>query len=263
MNSNQSTLGKWLFPSSVFLIYLFLYFPILVLMLFSFNIDPQVFYWKGFTTKWYFKLLKEVEIWDAFKNSILVALAATCFSVSMGTLLVCFASRRTLRNVQPLFFGILAMPEIVIAVSMLSIFSFFGVPFGFTTLIAGHTLLGLGYVVPIVYSRFIELDKRIMEAAYDLGATRGQVIRTIVIPLLRPALLAGGLLTFIVSFDDFVFSFFCAGGSAQTLPIYIFAMIKTGASPVIAVISTLLLLMSSLLACVVSLFHIRKVGVIR
>lgn len=263
MSNNQFTIGRWLFPTSIMLIYLFLYLPILVLIIFSFNIDPQVFYWKGFTTKWYVKLFNEVEIWDAFKNSILVALSSTCFSVTMGTMLVCFASRRTLRNVQPLFFGILAMPEIVIAVSMLSIFSFFGVSFGFTTLIAGHTLLGLGYVVPIVYSRFIELDKRIMEAAYDLGATRGQVIRTIVIPLLRPALLAGGLLTFIVSFDDFVFSFFCAGGSAQTLPIYIFAMIKTGASPVVAVLSTLLLLMSSVLACIVSLLHIRKVGVIR
>jgi spermidine/putrescine transport system permease protein len=263
MNNRKYTPSSWLLPASIIVIYLFLYLPILVLILFSFNSDPNVFYWKGFTTKWYVKLFREGEIWDAFQNSIIVALSATCLSVTMGTLLVCFSSRKTLRTVQPLFFSILAIPEIVIAVSMLSIFYFFDVMFGFTTLIAGHALLGLGYVVPIIYGRFVELDKRIMEAAYDLGATRGQVIRTIIIPLLRPALFASGLLTFIVSFDDFVFSFFCAGGSAQTLPIYIFAMIKTGASPVVAVLSTLLLALSSILACFVSLLHIRKMGVIR
>ena len=89
MSNNQFTIGRWLFPTSIMLIYLFLYLPILVLIIFSFNIDPQVFYWKGFTTKWYVKLFNEVEIWDAFKNSILVALSSTCFSVTMGTMLVC------------------------------------------------------------------------------------------------------------------------------------------------------------------------------
>jgi spermidine/putrescine transport system permease protein len=146
---------------------------------------------------------------------------------------------------------------------MLSFFYFIAVPFGFTTLIAGHTLLGLGYVVPIVYTRFSSLDKRVIEAAYDLGATREQVIRTIIIPLLRPALLAGGLLAFIISLDDFVFSFFCSGGSAQTLPIYIFAMIKTGASPLIAVISTFLLVVSSLLIFIVVFVQTRKLKMVQ
>lgn len=251
-------MGMSLWPLMVGLFYLFLYLPMLILVFFSFNSDPYVFYWKSFTTKWYFKLFKSIEVWDALKNSIIVALTSTALSTLMGAVFVCYAGRRVVGQLQPLFYAILAMPEIVLAVSMLSFFSFTAVPLGFTTLIAGHTLLGLGYVVPIVSMQFIELDRRTIEAAYDLGATPSQVVRTIIIPLLRPALIAGGLLSFIISLDDFVFSFFCAGGSEQTLPMYIFAMIKAGASPVIAALSSIMLLFSSVLVLLFFALHLRK-----
>ena len=122
----------------------------------------------------------------------------------------------------------------------------------------GHTLLGLGYVVPILHSRFQELDKRYMEASLDLGATESQTIAWVIIPLLLPSLLAAALLVFVLSFDDFLISFFCSGGSTQTLPIYIFVMIRSGATPMINALSTILLVVSSLLVLIFSSLKIKK-----
>lgn len=256
-------IGRTLFPVAVSLLYFFLYVPILVLVFFSFNTDPYAFAWKGFTIKWYIRLFKSVEIWHALQNSLIVAVVSATLSVSLGMLFVVYMKRKYLAQTQLFFYGILAIPEVVLAVSMLSLFYFMNVPFGFTTLIAGHTLLGLGYVIPIVYTQFSSLDRRVIEAAYDLGATREQVLRTIIVPLLRPALLSGGLLAFVISLDDFVFSFFCSGASAQTLPIYIFAMIKTGASPVIAVLSTFLLMVSSMMIFVVVFVQAKKLHMVQ
>jgi len=145
----------------------------------------------------------------------------------------------------PLFYLGLAVPEIVIAVGLLATFYVLSLPLGITTLIAGHTLMGLGYVVPIIYARYNELDEHLLEASYDLGATRAQTFFYIVIPFLFPALLSSALLVFIISFDDFVLSFFCSGPSAQTLPVYLFALIRSGATPMVNAISTLMLVSSA------------------
>jgi len=135
------------------------------------------------------------------------------------------------------------------------------VPLGTTTLIVGHTLLGLGYVIPILHARFVELDISLIEASYDLGATQKQTFFSIVLPLLRPALIASGLLVFIISLDDFIISFFCAGASIQTLPLYIFALIRTGASPMVNALSTILLIVSSLLVFLFSFLQIKKIRI--
>ena len=260
MNTLFTFIKRDAFSIVVALLYLFLYLPILLLVIFSFNKNPYDFFWTGFSTQWYVQVFKSSEIGNALKNSIIVALSASVLSVLMGTLFVSFGSGVVVKRMQMFFYAILAMPEIVLAVSMLNLFSLFGVSLGFTTLIVGHTLLGLGYVVPIVYTRFVELDKRLLEAAYDLGATREQMIRTIILPLLRPALLSAGMLTFMVSFDDFIFSFFCASGNAQTLPVYLFAVIKSGTSPAIAAFSTLLLIVSSLFIGIFSFIQFKKIG---
>ena len=126
------------------------------------------------------------------------------------------------------------------------------------TIIAGHTLLGLGYVIPILYDRFIELDESLIEASYDLGATKRQTFFSVVLPLLAPAMIASGLLVFIISLDDFVISFFCAGASVQTLPLYIFSVIRTGASPMINALSTIMLIVSSFLVLLLSFVQVKK-----
>jgi spermidine/putrescine transport system permease protein len=204
-----------------------------------------------------------VEVWDALKNSLIVAFSSVACSLSLATLFVFFCNKRYLRRFMTFFYTGLAVPEIMLAVGLLSFFYFFSVRLGLSTLIAAHTLIGLGYVVPIIYESYISLDKSIIEASYDLGATRQQSFRTVVLPLLSPALISSALLVFIVSFDDFFLSFFCAGAATQTLPVYIFSLIRAGSSPVVNALSTVLLLVSSLLMFIFFSVQVKKTDVLR
>jgi spermidine/putrescine transport system permease protein len=176
----------------------------------------------------------------------------------MGIALVMYAKRNVMVGSLILFYGTLAAPEIVLAVGLLSFFSLCSVPLGFTTLVAAHTLMGLGYVVPILYDSYAELDYSVVEASMDLGATKFQTYRWVVLPILRPALAAAALLVFIISLDDFMISFFCSGASTQTLPMYIFSMIRSGTTPVVNAVSTVLLLLSSMLVLFFSSLKIKK-----
>lgn len=252
-------LSAYVLPVAVAALYLFLYLPIFVLIVFSFNDNAFTQSWAGFTTDWYTDLFDSIELWDALKNSLIIALSAVILSLSLGSTLIFFGSRAVVQRLLLLFYGSIAIPEIVLAVGLLSLFSFFAVSLGSTTLIVGHTLLGLGYVIPIVHSRFAELDVNLIEASYDLGATKWQTFFKVVLPLLMPALIAAGLLVFIISLDDFIISFFCAGASVQTLPLYIFALIRTGASPMINALSTIMLIVSSILVLLFSVVQVKKI----
>lgn len=254
---------SYLLPILALSAYLFLYVPIIILVIFSFNASDLPFAWEGFSLRWYQALWASSDIWLALKNSLLVAMASVVLSLSIGLLFVFYSWRSWLSQFFVMFYASLAIPEIVLAVGLLSLFSFFGVSLGLTTLIAGHTLIGLGYVVPILQSRYDELDKRYMEASLDLGATEGQALRKVMIPMLRPALGACALLVFILSLDDFLISFFCSGGSTQTLPIYIFVMIRSGATPIVNALSTILLVVSSLLVLVFSSLQIKKTDLLQ
>lgn len=258
MEASKSSFSRYFFQCTVLSVYFFLYLPIIVLVLFSFNNNEFTYEWQGFTTKWYHELFQSVEIWDALKNSFVVALSSVALSLTMGVLLVFYSTHTFFKKAFLLFYGNLAVPEIVLAIGMLSFFSFFSIPLGLTTLIAGHTLLGLGYVVPLIHSRFIELNDRFTEASLDLGATQGQTLTKVILPLLYSSLIAAGLLVFIISFDDFVISFFCSGSATQTLPMYIFSMIRAGASPVVSALSTLLLVVSSILVLIFSSLQLKK-----
>jgi len=252
---------QYAMPFFVMLLYLLLYIPIFVLVVFSFNNNALTYHWIEFTTEWYQELFSSIEVWDAFANSLLVACSSVALSLALGSCFIYFTSKQTVEKLLILFYGSLAMPEIVLAVGLLSLFSFCAVPLGASTLIVGHSLLGLGYAVPILYSRYKELDTSLLEASHDLGATQRQTFFRIVLPLLSPAMIAAGLLVFIISLDDFIISFFCAGASIQTLPLYIFAVIRTGASPMINALSTILLLSSSILVLLLSFLQVKKLGI--
>jgi spermidine/putrescine transport system permease protein len=142
------------------------------------------------------------------------------------------------------------VPEVVLGVGLLTFFVLCSVPLGLMTLIVAHTVLGLGFAVPLINGRFAELDIRLVEASLDLGATVHQTFFSIIVPLLRPTIIAAGLLVFIISFDDFVLSYFCSGTSVQTLSLYLLSMLRTGISPTMNALSTLLLLLSSILVFV-------------
>lgn len=240
--------------------YFFLYIPIVILIVLSCNASPYFYDWQGFSLHWYYQLFDSVEVWSALQNSVIIALSSMFFSLALGTLLVFYARKNILKKIIILFYGTLAAPEIVLAVGLLSVFIFFTIPLGLLTTIAGHTLIGLGYVVPMMYSRMQELDVALIEAAMDLGATYNHTFYSVVLPFLRPTLIGAGLLVFIISFDDFIISFFCAGATAQTLPLYIFSVLRSGATPMVNALSTILLIISSLFVLLFSLFTLRKVG---
>ena len=251
-NSRHFLLVSWV------MLFYFLYVPIVVLVLFSFN-NSTTGQFTEWSLRWYRELFASPEIWQALKNSLIVAGSAVFLSLLMGTALVVASMRTHFYNVIFLFYGSLAIPEIVLTVGLLSAFSFFSIPLGLTTLIVGHTLIGLGYVVPMLYARASEIDYRLVEASLDLGASQVQTFFNITFPLLRPALLGAGLLVFIVSFDDFLIAFFCSGATEQTLPLYIFSLIRVGSVPIINALLTILLVISSLLVLLFSLLSVKRI----
>lgn len=239
-------------PIFVFASYLFLYLPIIILVLYSFNSGALEYTWSGFTDQWYRDLLASREAWDALQTSFIVGISTVIITITMSAALVFFGHRTFLHSFFFTFYANLAVPEIVLAVALLSLFSFFAIPLSLMTLIVGHTIIGLGYAVPMIYARYKEIDARLVEASYDLGATPFQTFFKIVLPLMSSALLAAAMLVFIISFDDLIVSFFCSSGSTQTLPIYIFSTIRAGASPEVSALSTVLLVISSFLVLIFS-----------
>lgn len=253
--TKNGTLGKYTgIFWSIFIacLYLFLYIPIIILVVFSFNKESFPAPWHGFTLHWYKELwFGSEELWSSLYNSLIVAFSTTLISLCMACALIfSIMHKGSTRKLLKVFYANLIVPEIVLAVGLLSLFTLFSVPLGKATLIAAHTVLGLGYAVPILYVRYQELDYRLLEASLDLGATLSQTLLKVILPLLRPALLAAGLLVFIISFDDFVISYFCTGPSSQTLPVYILSLLRGGVSPVVNALSTGLLVLSSLLVIV-------------
>ncbi|MFZ4772930.1 MAG: ABC transporter permease [Chlamydiia bacterium] len=233
----------------VFLIYLFLYIPIVVLILFSFNSKSFPSPWEGFTMHWYKELLESKDLWASFTTSLTVSCLSTLLSLIMGVFFIYYISRRKKgESLVPLFYSNLIIPELVLAIGLVSYFSLFRVPLGFQTLLIAHTVLGLGFAIPILYVRYKELPPSLVEASLILGAGPTKTFFKITLPLLKPALLASGLLIFVISFDDFMFSYFCAGTSVETLSLYLISSIRFGISPVVNALSTLLLFLTIPLA---------------
>lgn len=252
----ETKLKKFVLPLYVIFFCMFLYLPIIILMIYSCNKAGFPAHWTGFSFCWYRDLFASVEIWKAFQNSIAVALGSAFLSVIFGLMFVCGA-KHIKADISYFFYSNILVPDIVIAVGILSLFSYFMVPLGLITLIVGHTVLGLGFTIPVLKARLDELDHRLIEASLDLGASSFYTFRHIVIPFLYPAILVSTLLVIIVSFDDFIISFFCVGSSTQTLSLYVFGMIRSGISPTVNALSTIMLLVSSFFVLAISLLQDR------
>lgn len=251
-------LSRYIVPVWVACAYAFLYIPIIVLIVFSFNSVAFPYQWKGFSLQWYEQLFESIDIWKAAANSFIVAIAAVFLSLTFSLFFVLWCVQSRKKWLLNLFYPVVIVPEIILAVGLLCFYVFFNIPLGLPALIMGHTLLGFGYAVPIIYTRYSALDKRMIEASLDLGANNRQTFRKIVMPLLQPALIAAGILIFIVSFDDFLIAFFCANASSQTLSLYIFSMIRSGVSPVVNALATLMLIISSVLVAVYSFIKVKE-----
>jgi spermidine/putrescine transport system permease protein len=233
------------------LTYCFLYLPIVILLVFSFNSARFPSPWTSFSWQWYEELFQASSLWHAFFNSLYVATSSTFLSLALGVSLIFYLSQENkIQKYLSLYYGNLVVPETVLAVALLGFFTLTSIPLGLITLILAHTILGLGFVIPILYARYAELDKKMTEASLVLGATPKQTFLKVILPLLRPSIIATGLLIFIISFDDFILSYFCAGSSSQTLSLYILSMLRTGVSPVVNALSAVLFVLSSTLALI-------------
>lgn len=237
------------FPIVVTLLVLgFLYLPIVILIANSFNPARFSSRWEGFSLVWYAKLFESPEIWQAVRTTLIIAVTVTAVSVVLGTAaayaLHRWGSSRLQRVHYTLIYQPLVVPEILMGISLLMAFVAAGVPLGLFTIFLAHVTFCVSYVAMTVLGRLQDFDFSVIEAARDLGASPWQSTRRILLPMLRPGIVAGGLLAFTLSVDDFVITFFVAGPGSTTLPLRIYSMIKYGAPPMINALSTLLLVVT-------------------
>ncbi|UCE63693.1 MAG: ABC transporter permease [Nitrospirota bacterium] len=226
---------------------LFLYAPVFLLIIFSFNASPMSVRWEGLSFQWYLQLLGDHALFEATQNSLLIALTSTVCAVIMGTGAAMVLERRAVRGVRFLNAALvlpLVIPEILMGVSLLLFFVMIQVPLGLITVMIGHIAFNLPLVILVIRMRLRKLDPLLEEAARDLGASAWQTFRWVTLPLLRPAIIGSALMAFTISLDDFVVTFFTAGPGATTLPLKVFSMIKTGITPEINALSAVLVMVS-------------------
>jgi len=227
-------------------VYAFLYIPLVVVVIFSFNDSRLSAEWVGFTTDWYRKLFENEEMLAAAVNSLIIACVAAGLATVLGTM-AGIAMHRYRSKVLPfMVLTPIAMPEILLGVALLIFFiSTFGAEsLSLATVIVAHTTFCIGFVAIIVRARLAGMDESIFEAARDLGATPWQTFRLVTLPLIKPGIIAGALMAFTLSIDDFVITFFTAGAGVPTLPLTIYTMIKIAVTPEVNALSTLLMLIT-------------------
>lgn len=225
-------------------VYVFLYAPIVVLVMFSFNSDRRNVNWSGFTLEWYGKLLHNENLHRAIWNSLLVSLSATLVASILGTLAALALTRYRFRGrstVTGLIFLPMAIPEVVMGTSLLTFFVSLGFRLSLATVIMSHIAFCVGYCTATIRSRLEGTNFACEEAAADLGANPWQCFWLVTFPRILPGIASGALLSFTLSLDDFVVTFFTAGIGAGTLPLKIYSMVKFGVTPEINAISTLTL----------------------
>lgn len=226
------------------IIYGFLYLPIFILVIFSFNDSKLNAVWTGFTVKWYGSLWQNGAVLHATQMTLIVAFASTILSIIFGILVSVGMYRYKFKGksvVDGMLNVPLVLPEIVMGISLLAFFSMIKVPLGIWTLIIAHVTFSIPYVVVVIRARLQGFDKSIEEAAMDLGANEWKTFRLITLPIIQPAIVASALLAFTISMDDVIVSFFVAGPGSTTLPLQIFSMVRFGVTPEINALSTIML----------------------
>jgi len=236
--------SPWLWLAAL-LVYLFLYLPLTVVVIYSFNDSRLNAEWVGFTWHWYEVLLNDEEMLQAALNSILIALGASLIATVLGTMAGIAMHRYRLRVLPFLVITPVAMPEILLGVSLLLFFiQVLHLTLGLLSVLIAHITFCVGFVAIVVRARLAGMDESLFEAARDLGATPWQTFRLVTLPLILPAVIAGALMSFTLSIDDFVITFFTAGVGVSTLPLQIYSMIKIAVTPEVNAVSTLLMLLT-------------------
>lgn len=231
----------------MFVVYAYLYIPIIILVTNSFNEDRYGLTWKGFSWNWYERLFNNDTLIQAAFHSVTIAFFAATLATIVGGLTAIALYRYRFRGKQAvsgMLFIVMMSPDIVMAVSLLALFMVVGISLGFWSLLLAHVTFCLPYVTVTIFSRLNGFDARMLEAAKDLGASEVTILRKIILPLALPAVVSGWLLSFTISLDDVVVSSFVSGVSYEILPLRIFSLVKTGVTPEVNALATIMIVLS-------------------
>ncbi|WP_395826559.1 ABC transporter permease [Collimonas sp.] len=242
-------LWLWLVALAV---YAFLYVPLIIVVVYSFNDSQLNAEWVGFTLDWYRKLFRNDGMLRAAGNSLIIALVASAAATTLGTMAGFAMHRYKLKLLPLLVLTPIAIPEILVGVSLLIFFVMLNITLGLVSIALAHIAFCIGFVAIVVRSRLSGMDESLTEAARDCGATPWQAFRLVTLPLIMPGVVAGALMAFTLSIDDFVITFFTAGANASTLPLQIYSMIKIAVTPEVNAVSTLLMGLTLVLIIIAS-----------
>ncbi len=244
--------GLWIAALGV---YAFLYAPLVVVVAYSFNDSRLNAEWVGFTWHWYGVLVHDQDMLQALGNSLFIATVSSLCATALGTMAGLAMHRYGMRFLAFMAMTPVAMPEILLGVSLLLFFiQVLNLTLGFLSIIVAHITFSIGFVAVIVRARLAGIEESIFEAARDLGASPWKTFRYVTFPLILPGVVAGGLMAFTLSIDDFVITFFTAGVGVATLPLRIYSMIKIAVTPEVNAVSTLLMLLTLTMIALASRF---------
>lgn len=260
--SNTKSIARLLNPKRLYLssVYLFFYLPIFVVIIYSFNQSNFSLLWHGFTFHWYYKLFHDQEIFVVIMHSLTIGILASTIATIIGTLAAVslFRYRFSGKNIlHGLLFILIILPDIVMGISLLILYNALDLPLGFWSLLLAHITFCIPFVAITVYARATTLNHDVFEAAKDLGANDFTIFRKIVIPLLAPAIIAGWLLSFTLSIDDVVISYFVSGPNYEILPLKIYSMVRVGIKPEVNALATMLLFVT-LIIVIITQFLLKK-----
>ncbi len=227
------------------LAYVYLYLPIFFLVLFSFNTSRLSVYWTGFTLNWYRDLFADKAIWDATRNTLIVAITSTVLSTIIGTAAALALHRYSFRGKgfsEATLYIPIVIPEVVMGISLLAFFAQSGIDLGLQTIIIAHIAFSIPFVTLNVRARLQGMDRAVEEAAMDLGANEWVTFRRVTLPLIMPGVLSGALLAFTLSLDDYIITLFTAGPGSTTLPLRVFSMLRQAVTPKVNALSALWIL---------------------
>ncbi len=248
----RNSIALWV---AAILVYAFLYIPLIIVVVYSFNDSRLNAEWVGFTLYWYKALFNNTEMLTAARNSLIIAVSASLLATVLGTMAGLAIHRYKLKVLPILAFTPLAIPEILLGVALLLFFlQVLNLTLGMLSIILAHTVFCIGFVAIIVRARLQGMDESIFEAARDLGATPWQTFHQITLPLIMPAVVAGALMSFTLSIDDFVITFFVKGVGEPILATQIYTMIKVAVTPEVNAISSLLMLLTLIMIIIATRF---------
>ncbi|MCH9690166.1 MAG: ABC transporter permease subunit [Gammaproteobacteria bacterium] len=241
---------KWAQKAYVIFVYTLLYFPIFILVLYSFNASRFSLQWHGFSMHWYHELFQDSELWIAFTHSVILGVISSCVA-SIAALIVCvhlfLQGNKTNRSLQSTLLILIILPDLLLGIALLIFFNLTAIPLGFFSLLIAHITFCLPFSIIAINSRIHTLDINLYYSALDLGASYIKAVTHVLLPLLWPAVLSAFLLGFTLSFDDVIISYFVAGPDFNILPLTIYSLVRMGVTPELNALCSMTFIMSMLL----------------